>query len=103
MTMSDGEDGFAQELVQLFIDSGDATLRDIRDAISRGDLAAVGRAAHSYKGSSANIRAESASTAAARLEAAARAGAIDQLAELEEQLCREAGRAKEYLRSRQTS
>ena len=103
MTMADGEDGFAQELVQLFIDSGDATLRDIRDAISRGDMAAVGRAAHSYKGSSANIRAESASTAAGRLEAAARAGAIDQLAELEEQLCREAGRAKAYLRSRQTS
>jgi len=103
MTMADGEDGFAQELVQLFIDSGDATLRDIRDAISRGDMAAVGRAAHSYKGSSANIRAESASTAAGRLEAAARAGAIDQLAELEEQLCREAGRAKAYLRSRQPS
>ena len=103
MTMADGEDRFAQELVQLFIDSGDATLRDIRDAISRGDMAAVGRAAHSYKGSSANIRAESASTAAARLEAAARAGAVDQLAELEAQLCREAGRAKEYLQSRQIS
>jgi HPt (histidine-containing phosphotransfer) domain-containing protein len=87
----------------LFIDSGDATLRDIREAISRGDLAAVGRAAHSYKGSSANIRAESASTAAARLEAAARQGAIDQLAELEEELRREAGRAKQYLRSRQSS
>ena len=72
MTMADGEDRFAQVLVQLFIDSGDATLRDIRDAISRGDMAAVGRAAHSYKGSSANMRAESASTAAARLEAATR-------------------------------
>ena len=102
MTMADGEDGFAQELVQLFIDSGDATLRDIRDAISRGDMAAVGRAAHSYKGASANIRAESASAAAARLEAAARAGAMDQLAELEEQLRSEAGRAKQYLRSRQS-
>ena len=101
MTMADGEGRFAQELVQLFIDSGDATLRDIRAAISRGDVAAVGRAAHSYKGSSANMRAESASTAAARLEAAARAGAIDQLPELEEQLRWEAGRAKEYLKSRQ--
>jgi signal transduction histidine kinase/ligand-binding sensor domain-containing protein/CheY-like chemotaxis protein/HPt (histidine-containing phosphotransfer) domain-containing protein len=103
MTIADGEERFAQELVQLFIDSGDATLRDIREAISRGDLAAVGRAAHSYKGSSANIRAESASTAAARLEAAARQGAIDQLADLEEELRREAGRAKQYLRSRQSS
>jgi hypothetical protein len=48
------------------------------------------------------MRAESASSAAARLEAAARAGAADQLAELEEQLRWEAGRAKEYLRSRQS-
>jgi HPt (histidine-containing phosphotransfer) domain-containing protein len=103
MTMADGEDRFAQELVQLFIDSGDATLRDIRDAISRGDIAAVGRAAHSYKGSSANIRAESASTAASRLEEAARAGAIDQLAGLEAVLRREAERAKEYLKFRRTN
>ena len=102
MDMAHGEQEFAQELVQLFIDSGDATLRDIRAAITNGDVAAVGRAAHSYKGSSANIRARSASTAAARLEAAACAGAIDQLPELEEQLRREAGRAKEYLRSRQS-
>jgi len=101
MSLADGENQFAHELVQLFIDSGDATLQDIRAAISLGDMAAVGRAAHSYKGSSANIRAESASSAAARLEAAARAGAADQLAELEEQLRWEAGRAKEYLRSRQ--
>jgi signal transduction histidine kinase/ligand-binding sensor domain-containing protein/DNA-binding response OmpR family regulator len=102
MAIADGEDRFAQELVQLFIDSGDATLRDIREAISRGDLAAVGRAAHAYKGSSANIRAESASTAAARLEAAAQAGALDQVAELEEDLRREAARATQYLRSRQS-
>jgi CheY-like chemotaxis protein len=102
VTMADGEDRFTQELVQLFIDSGDATLRDIKDAISRGDLAAVGRAAHSYKGSSANIRAASASTAASRLEEAARAGAIDQLHELEQVLRREAERATQYLRSRQS-
>jgi CheY-like chemotaxis protein len=102
MTMADGEDRFAQELVQLFIDSGDATLQDIRDAISRGDMAAVGRAAHSYKGSSANIRAASVSTAASRLEEAARAGDRDQLVDLEAALRREAERATQYLRSRQS-
>jgi CheY-like chemotaxis protein/HPt (histidine-containing phosphotransfer) domain-containing protein len=100
MSLADGEENFAQELVQLFIDSGDATLKDIRDAISRGDLAAVSRAAHSYKGSSANIRAGSVSAAAARLEEAARAGAIDQVAELESALRHEASRATQYLRSR---
>jgi CheY-like chemotaxis protein/HPt (histidine-containing phosphotransfer) domain-containing protein len=97
MTVSDGDQAFAQELVQLFIDSGDAALRDIREALERGDLAAMRSAAHSFKGSSANIHAESASAAAGRLEDAARAGAMDQLAGLEEQLRREAELAFEYL------
>ncbi|HEY3654892.1 MAG TPA: two-component regulator propeller domain-containing protein [Steroidobacteraceae bacterium] len=100
MTTMDGDREIAQELVRLFIDSGDAALRDISAALGRGDLAAVGFAAHSFKGSSANIRAESASAAAARLEEAARAGATDRMPQLEEQLRREAGRAMDYLRAR---
>ncbi len=100
MTTMDGDQESAQELVRLFIDSGDATLRDISAALGRGDLAAVGYAAHSFKGSSASIRAGSASAAAARLEEAARAGATDQMPQLEAQLQREAGRAMDYLRAR---
>jgi len=102
MSVTDGDQAFAQELVQLFIESGDAALQDISAALGRGDLAAIGRAAHSFKGSSANIRAQPASEAAGRLEQAARAGAADQVSQLEEQLRREAGRAREYLRARQT-
>jgi HPt (histidine-containing phosphotransfer) domain-containing protein len=100
VAVSEGDQEFARQLVQLFIDSGDATLRAIREALDRGDLAAMGSAAHSFKGSSANIRAESASAAAGRLEEAARAGDVGQLAELEEQLRREAELAFEYLRAR---
>jgi len=100
MNATDGDSVFAQELVQLFIDSGDATLREIRAALGRGDLAAIGSAAHSFKGSSASIRAQSASIAAARLEEAAHAGNVEQIPELEEQLRREAGRAIDYLRAR---
>jgi len=100
VAVSDGDQKFARELVQLFIDSGDAALREIREALNRGDLKAMGSAAHSFKGSSASIHAESASAAAGRLEAAARAGDIDQLAGLEEQLRREAELAFEYLRAR---
>jgi HPt (histidine-containing phosphotransfer) domain-containing protein len=96
----DGDQEFAQELVRVFIDSGDAALRDISAALSRGDLAAVGCAAHSFKGSSANIRAQSLSAAGAQLEEAARAGVTDQISQLEEQLRREAGRAMDYLRAR---
>jgi CheY-like chemotaxis protein/HPt (histidine-containing phosphotransfer) domain-containing protein len=102
MTTMDGDQESAQELVRLFIDSGDATLRDISAALGRGDLAAVGYAAHSFKGSSASIRARSASAAAAQLEEAARAGATDRIPQLEEQLQREAHRAMEYLRARAT-
>jgi ligand-binding sensor domain-containing protein/signal transduction histidine kinase/CheY-like chemotaxis protein/HPt (histidine-containing phosphotransfer) domain-containing protein len=101
MKISDGDEAFAQELVQLFIESGDAALRDITVALQRGDLATVGRVAHSFKGSSANIFAQSASTAAARLEQAARAGDAEQLAPLEEHLRLEANRATDFLRTRQ--
>jgi HPt (histidine-containing phosphotransfer) domain-containing protein len=100
MSLADGDDDFAGQLVQLFIDSGDASLSEIRTALGRGDLPAVGRAAHAFKGSSANIRALHASAAAASLEEAARTGAVDRLATLEKALHQEAGRVKEFLRSR---
>jgi len=101
MKVTGGDQTFAQELVQVFIDSGDAALLEIRAALERGDLAAIGSAAHTFKGSSASIHARSASTAAARLEAAARAGAVDQISGLEEQLRLELGRVMEFLRARQ--
>jgi CheY-like chemotaxis protein len=101
MSVTDGDVEFAQELVQLFIDSGDAALRDISAALGRGDLAAIGTVAHSFKGSSANIRAQSASAAASRLEEAARAGDVGQLSRLEEDLRKEANRAMDFLRKRQ--
>ena len=96
-SITDGDGEFARQLVQLFIDSGDSALAQIRDALACGDLGAVGRAAHSLKGSSANIRAHAASDAAARLEQAARAGDIAELSRLEELLRREARRAADYL------
>jgi ligand-binding sensor domain-containing protein/signal transduction histidine kinase/CheY-like chemotaxis protein/HPt (histidine-containing phosphotransfer) domain-containing protein len=101
MGVSDGDEDFARDLVQLFIESGDAALRDIAAALERGDLATVGRVAHSLKGSSANIFAQPASAAAAKLEEAARAGNTDKLSRLEEQLRWEANRATDFLRARQ--
>jgi CheY-like chemotaxis protein/HPt (histidine-containing phosphotransfer) domain-containing protein len=100
VSITDGDVEFAQQLVQLFIDSGDAALAQIRDALDREDWSAVGRAAHSFKGSSANIHAQAASAAAARLEQAARAGEVEHLSKLEEELRREARRATDYLRAR---
>jgi HPt (histidine-containing phosphotransfer) domain-containing protein len=76
-------------------------LQDISKALGRGDLAAIGSAAHSFKGASANIHALSASAAAGRLEEAARSGDLAQVSQLEAQLRCEAGRAIEFLRARQ--
>ena len=101
MLTADNDRDFADELVQIFIESGDSVLRDIRDALERGDMAAVGRAAHSLKGSSANMCASLTSEAAARLESAARAGVAEDVAKLEIQLRAETLRAMEYLRARQ--
>ena len=100
MAMVDGDKDFAHELVQLFIDSGDVALRDISKALGVGDLGAVERAAHSLKGSSANIRATSASTAAGRLEAAAKAGAAGEIPVLAQRLKAEAEHAAAFLRAR---
>jgi signal transduction histidine kinase/ligand-binding sensor domain-containing protein/CheY-like chemotaxis protein/HPt (histidine-containing phosphotransfer) domain-containing protein len=102
MATTDGDAEFAGELVQVFIDSGDAVLRDISNALQRGDAPAVRQAAHSLKGSSASMRARATSEAAALLEAAARAGDMGRLASLEARLRSETSRAMDYMRARQS-
>ena len=96
----DGDREFTDDLAQIFIESGDSTLREIRDALTRGDLAAVGKAAHALKGSSANMRAAATCEAASRLEAAARQGEAEKLEDLEGELRQELVRAIDYLQAR---
>jgi signal transduction histidine kinase/DNA-binding response OmpR family regulator/streptogramin lyase len=103
MRTAENDSEFADELVKLFIESGDSVLKEIRDALERGDLAAVGRAAHSLKGSSANLHASPTSEAAARLESAARSGAVQDVTQLEQQLRLETQRAFDFLRARRRS
>jgi signal transduction histidine kinase/ligand-binding sensor domain-containing protein/CheY-like chemotaxis protein/HPt (histidine-containing phosphotransfer) domain-containing protein len=100
LSLTDGDQEFARQLVQIFIDSGDAALDEIRAAVDRGDMPAVGRAAHAFKGSSASIRARPTSDAARRLEEAVRSGAIERVRQAEYELRSEAGRAQQYLRAR---
>jgi two-component system, sensor histidine kinase and response regulator len=100
--VTDGDVVFEEELVQLFIESGDAALRDIRDAVTLGDLGAIQRASHVLKGASANIHAQSASRAAARLEDSARAGAHADIAALEAELRRQTQRTFDVIRQRRT-
>jgi two-component system, sensor histidine kinase and response regulator len=100
LASADGDREFTDDLVQIFIESGDSTLREIRDALTRGDLVSVGKAAHALKGSSANMRAAATSEAASRLEAAARQGEAEKLKELEGRLRQELVRAIDYLQAR---
>jgi signal transduction histidine kinase/ligand-binding sensor domain-containing protein/CheY-like chemotaxis protein/HPt (histidine-containing phosphotransfer) domain-containing protein len=100
MATTAGDAEFAGELIQLFIESGDAVLRDIRAALQRGDAPAVRQAAHSLKGSSASLCARPTSEAAALLEAAAGSGDMSELAPLEARLRSETGRAIDYMRAR---
>ncbi|MBS0374460.1 MAG: response regulator [Proteobacteria bacterium] len=100
-SVSDGDVAFEQELIQLFIDAGDAALREIASALARGDVAAIGRTAHALKSSSASICAREASAAAAKLEAAVRGGAVADVAALEADLRAKTERAIGYLRGRQ--
>jgi CheY-like chemotaxis protein/HPt (histidine-containing phosphotransfer) domain-containing protein len=100
MQVADGDESLAQELVELFIESGDLALAEIRSALGRGDLPAIGRAAHSLKGASANIHARATSAAAAQLESAAVTGATEQVARLEGELRVAASQAIEFLRAK---
>ena len=66
-----GDEEFERDLIQTFISSGDGNLADIVAALGRLDFDTIAKRAHALKGSSANIRAEALSAAAARLELAA--------------------------------
>jgi PAS domain S-box-containing protein len=69
-----GDRQFLQELVGLFRADSPKRMREIRDAIGRGDAEALRQAAHALKGSVANFFAADAVEAARKLEQAGRAG-----------------------------
>jgi HPt (histidine-containing phosphotransfer) domain-containing protein len=94
-----GDDAeMTRELVELFIASGDETLAAIASAIGRADAATVKSQAHSLKGASANLHARGARDAAARLEDAAIAGAVDKLPALADELRSQMRRTIDFMR-----
>jgi PAS domain S-box-containing protein len=99
---SDGDETFARELATLFVAAGPHAMQTIAAALRDRDYAQVGDRAHEIKGSAASLQATAASLAAACLEAAARAGDIDQMPELASQLDREVSRTIECLRGKVT-
>ncbi len=65
-----------QQLVALFLDRHETMLGSIKEALARGDAAQVERAAHTLKGTAANLCATAVAQAAGRLEAVGHLGVL---------------------------
>ena len=74
MEMLDGDRELLQELIELFTENTKKTLVTLEEATRKNDAQGVGHAAHSVKGSAANLCAERLRVLAADLEEAARDG-----------------------------
>jgi two-component system sensor histidine kinase/response regulator len=103
LEISDGDERLANELVQLFVENAPPAIDVIIAALQSNDFVRLAEKAHEIKGASANLQATAANLAATRLEAAARAGDVDQVAELANDLVHEINRAVEYLESHEKS
>jgi HPt (histidine-containing phosphotransfer) domain-containing protein len=79
--ISMGDDEFAGELVRVFLEDSADQLEKLRVAIERTDCQAAAEVAHRLKGSGANVGAEVLAEACQRLETAARARAVEGLAQ----------------------
>jgi PAS domain S-box-containing protein len=95
----DGDEAFARDLVEAFIEIGKQELVAIARALGTGEAAVVRDSAHTLKGASVNLHASSATSAAAQLEMAAASGEDAQISALADKLATEVSRTIEYLTS----
>jgi two-component system, sensor histidine kinase and response regulator len=94
----DGDRRLLRELIHLFLADCPQGLAKIKDAIRCGDAGALGRAAHTLKGSVGNFARKSAFAAAQRLEIMGRDGNLDNAGEVFRTLESELARLTEELR-----
>jgi two-component system, sensor histidine kinase and response regulator len=94
----DGDRRLLRELIHLFLADCPQGLAKIKDAIRCGDARALGRAAHTLKGSVGNFARKSAFAAAQRLEIMGRDGNLDNAGEVFRTLESELARLTEELR-----
>jgi len=92
----DGSGEFLREIIGVYLDDAPKRIQELRDCQAAGNQEQFVRAAHSLKGSSANVGAIAVRAAAEKIEKAGRAGefasqgpAIDGLAPLVEEARRE--------------
>jgi CheY-like chemotaxis protein/HPt (histidine-containing phosphotransfer) domain-containing protein len=82
LAIVDGDKIFACELIEVYINSATQILAELRDGITMGDRALLRRAAHKFKGASANICADAMVTLCEGLELGADHATLAQLAKL---------------------
>jgi HPt (histidine-containing phosphotransfer) domain-containing protein len=102
LTSIEGDEGFARELVNAYIATGNQELAAIAAALRAGNTAKVRESAHTLKGASLNVRASATISAAARLEVAANSGEHAQLPTLAEQLKTAVEQTMKYLQTKVT-
>jgi signal transduction histidine kinase/ligand-binding sensor domain-containing protein/DNA-binding response OmpR family regulator len=101
LTILEGDEFTARELVMLFMSSGNEALSALATALDNGDRATVLAQAHALKGASGNLQAHGVSAVAGRLESAAREGVpAAELRSLAAELRGEVDRAVAWLRSK---
>jgi histidine phosphotransfer protein HptB len=85
-------DAFLKEIIGIYVDDTPKRIEDLKKSLAAGEIALFTRAAHTIKGSSANVGATAVAAAAERLEAKARsaglAGVEPLLAQCEAELAR---------------
>jgi HPt (histidine-containing phosphotransfer) domain-containing protein len=74
--------GFLREIVGIYVEDTPRRLQDLRSSLAAGDAPLFTRAAHTIKGSSANVGAVVLARLAERLEAKARKEGLADVAEL---------------------
>ena len=91
-----GEDDpqFLARLLERFLLDAPAQLTALREALSRGDVPALMRTAHSLKGSCSSLGARGMAELCARVEKAGRAGSLQETASLLTQATEEFARVQ---------
>jgi PAS domain S-box-containing protein len=93
------DEGLLRELLGIYGEDAMATMASIERAISDKDASNLRSAAHSLKGSSANVSATAVSAAAKELEMLAKAGKMDEVVEEARELRRRLEATLEFIKS----
>lgn len=75
--LTDGDVEFERELLETFIESAKALFGELRAGLMSRNAASIAKGAHSLKGASLNVGANSLAKFAAELEMSAKAGTVE--------------------------